>query len=70
MGMMGRATIQQQGSYEEPLFAQVQLEGQLVVTYSQGPPPAMESKSLEFTVGYKTTFSKGEVESDPSTGQD
>ena len=26
MGIMGRATIQQQGSYEEPLFAQVQLE--------------------------------------------
>ena len=29
MGMMGRVTTQQHGSYEEPMFAQVQLEGQL-----------------------------------------
>ena len=44
MGMMGRATFQQQGSYEEPLFAQVPLGGQLVVTSSQVPPPTMELK--------------------------
>lgn len=41
MAVVGRTTVQGQGSGEGPLIAQVQLEGQLVVTSSQWPASAI-----------------------------